>query len=203
MAVTAPRARTRTMTRVEAMQDAAERFIELADRNPSGMHYELKKLEVLFGMKLIREIWLTIYADSDRISGLRMKFDWDMNRAMFEKEGEDISEDKMDQYGTLSSITDTMEVLRKYIDELFEKCGATYIGCTCFVRPERVRELGQDRYYEIMGYKKPGKPARKPTQAEIEAARKDRAADEAARRKKGTKRVFVLPELPEVSIEAW
>lgn len=203
MAVTATRARTRTMTRVEAMQDAAERFLELADRNEWSMNYELEKLEVLFGMKLIREIRLTIFADDERISGLRMKFDWDMNRAMFEKEGEDIAEDKIDQYGTLSSITDTMEVLRNYINELFEKCGATFIGCSCYVRHERVQELGRDRYYEIMGYKKPGEPARPPTQAELEAARKEWAADQAARRKKGTKRTFVLPELPEVSIETW
>ena len=154
-------------------------------------------------MKLIREIWLSIHADGERISGLRMKFDWDMNRAMFEKEGEDIAEDKTDQYGTLASITDTMEILRKYIDELFERCGATHISCMCHVRHERVRELGQDRYYEIMGYKKPGAPARKPTEAEMEAYRKARAADQAARRAKGTKREFVLPELPEISIEAW
>ncbi|WP_420412411.1 hypothetical protein [Roseibium sp.] len=191
------------MTRVELMQDSAERFIQLADRNPFGMRYQLEKLDVLFGMKLIREVWLSVYADDERIAGLRMKFDWNTNRAMLEKHGEDVSEDKIDQYGTLESTTDTMVVLRKYIDELFDRCGASHISCNCFVRPERVKELGEDRYYEIMGYKKPGEPARKPTQAEIEKHRKDRAAEEAARKAKGTKRVMILPELPEVSIEAW
>jgi hypothetical protein len=203
MTKTKTQAQVKTMTRVELMQDAAERFLQLADRNPFGMRYQLEKMEVLFGMKLIREISLSIFADDERISGLRMKFDWDTNRAMMERQGEDFPEDKIDQYGTTAPITDTMVILRDYIDELFEKGGATYIACNAFVRPERVRELGQDRYYEIMGYKKPGEPVRKPTKEEIEAARKDRAAEDAARKAKGTKRVIVLPDLPEVSIEAW
>lgn len=203
MTKTKTKAQVKTMTRVELMQDAAVRFLELADRNPDGMSYQLEKIEVLFGMKLIREIWLTIFAGRERVSGLRMKFDWDTNRALMEQHGEDFPEDKIDQYGTAASITDTMEILRKYIDELFEKCGATYIHCSCMVRHDRVRELGEDRYYEIMGYKKPGKPAPKPTAAEVEAHRKDVREDEAARREKGTRRTIVLPDLPEVSIEAW
>jgi hypothetical protein len=201
MTKTKTSAQVRTMTRVEVMQDTAERFIQLADRNPNGVTYELNKIEVLFGMKLIDTIRIAIYAEGECISRMIMSFDWDTNRAIMEKDGEDVDPEKIDQYGTLSSITDTMEILRDYLDKLFNSCGATSLIVRSTVRQSRVNELGIDRYYEIMGYKKPGAPPPKPTPAQVEAYRKERAHEEAAMKAKGTKRKIVLPELPEVSIE--
>lgn len=204
MARPKPRPRVQTRTRVEIMQDAAERFIALADRNPDGVQYQMDKLEVMFGMKLIRDVRITLFdSDFDPVAGLLMHFCWDTNQAMLEKDGEDISEDKLNEFGTLSSITDTMAVLRDYVDGLFDKGLAKHVSVHANVRYERVAELGQDRYYEIMGYKKPGQPARKPTEAEMEAYRKEQAKIQARRKEKATKRVIVLPDLPEVSVEAW
>lgn len=197
--MTAVKSRTKTtvrnLTRNDLVRGTAERFLEMAEDKGGNCSFYRDRLEVMISMKLVEKFHLVVYQDEHPISGMALRFDWERHEALIEAEGEFFDPDKIDQYGTVGSVTETIEALRTYIDGLFHDGGATRIDIWYTVSRARKAELGEARVNELLGVK-PTPDGEKANQAEWSKICK-------ARFERPARRSTTLGELPETSFDIW
>ena len=195
MALTKNRAKVENLTRNDVIRGIASRFLDIAmDQGYDTDFYE-ERLEVLCRMMLIESLHIVVHDAEKAIAGVTMHFDWDRHVVNIENKGEFIDADRINQFGTLDSATDTLDAIRTYISGLFERCGAQMVSVWYTLRRSRIAELGEERVDQMIGV----------TRTDDDKAGVSRiwsgimAAKSAKRRKRRT----VLGGFDEASFEAW
>lgn len=195
MAMVKTKTQVLNLTRNQVMQGVATRFLGIAEDHGKSCEWYSDRRDVMFRMELIEYYSLIVFKDDAPIAGVKLRFDWDRHTALVESEGEFIDPEKINQFGTTDSITDTIDAVRAYVSGLFTACGATRVEVWYGVRQDRIKELGGDRIDQLLD-------------AGISPENKEKSSERwakimKAKVNKQTRRISTLGDLPETSFEAW
>ncbi|MEM6912806.1 MAG: hypothetical protein AAF511_02385 [Pseudomonadota bacterium] len=196
MAMTRTKTKVVNLTRNELMQGTARRFLDIASDTGANCEWYYERLEVMTRMQLVTQFELIVMDGETAVGGVALRFDWDKHTALVQASGEFIDPDVINRYGATDSITDTLEAVRTYVTGLVDHFPKAYPSVWYSYNEAKVRELGRDRFDQILG--------RKPRCAEDEQETDARWAKiSAAKAAKARRRVSTLGDLPETSIDTW
>lgn len=196
MAMAKTKTKVVNLTRVDMVQGTAKRFLDIASEAGANCDFYYERLEVMTRMHLVNHFELVAFSGKEAIGGVGLYFDWETHTALVQAKGEFIDPKVLNQYGTADSITDTLELVRNYVLGLMEHYPEPSVSVWYSFNEQRVRELGQDRFQQILGYA----PRSAEQERETEALWAKIAAEKADKSKR---RTSTIGDLPETSIKAW